>query len=83
MRMQCCASGVIMMIIISIISSIYLGVSITIIRSFRQYGEIFDRERSLSIYNIIVSALGIIIGVFGLIIVMIGRAALSKYCLFI
>jgi hypothetical protein len=37
----------------------------------------------LSIYNIIVSALGIIIGVFGLIIVMIGRAALSKYCLFI
>ncbi|CAF0826736.1 unnamed protein product [Adineta steineri] len=75
------------MIAILIFSGIHLGISIGIIDSSHQYGNIFRREQDLSIFNIIIGILGIIISLFGLFALITRRVVLSKItagsCLFL
>ena len=79
MQLYSRAFAIIILIIVLIISIVHLGVSVGFVRNFRQYGDIFQRERSLSIYNIVIGAGGILISLFGLIAVIARRLTFSEY----
>ncbi|UJR15944.1 hypothetical protein I4U23_002864 [Adineta vaga] len=76
------AFAIIILLIVLIISFIHLGVSITIVRDFHKYGDLFNRERDLSIFNIVISIVGILISVLGLIAVIARRFTFSKIIAF-
>ncbi|CAF1161341.1 unnamed protein product [Adineta ricciae] len=82
MQLYSRAFAIIILIIVLIISIIHVGVSVGIVRNFRQYGDIFQRERSLSVYNIVIGAVGILISLFGLIAVIARRLTFSKITAF-
>jgi hypothetical protein len=70
---------VICMILILIFAIIHLGVSISILVKFRNYGDVFRPERGLAAFNIVISVYAFIIVVFGLFSVLTDRGNLSKY----
>jgi succinate dehydrogenase hydrophobic anchor subunit len=69
----------IFMALILIFALIHLGVSIGIIVRFQDYGDIFRPERGLAAFNIVISVLGIIIGVSGVFAALYDLDALCKY----
>ncbi len=73
--------GIIIISLILIFSFIHLGVSIGIINSNRPYGDIFRPEIGLSSYNILISFLGIVVGVAGLIHMLTNQKALGRFLL--
>ncbi len=75
--------SIICMILILIFVIIDLGVSISILVKFRDYGNVFRRERGLASFNIVISFYGLIIGGFGLFSVLTHRGNLSKYIFFL
>jgi hypothetical protein len=74
---------VICMILILIFAIIHLGVSISILVKFRNYGDVFRPERGLAAFNIVISVYAFIIVVFGLFSVLTDRGNLSKYIFFV
>jgi uncharacterized membrane protein len=60
---------------------IHLGVSISIIDQNRDYGGIFRPETGLASYNIVISVLGILVGVLGLFFKPTSRQQYSRYFL--
>jgi len=70
------------MSLILILACIHLGVSISIVIKFRNYGDIYRPERGLASFNIVISTYGLLVGGFGLFSVLTDRKILCKYIFF-
>ena len=67
------------MSLILLFAFIHLGVSIGIIVNDRDYGEIFGPEIGLSAFNIVISVLGMAVGVLGFICIFRQQPVLSEF----
>lgn len=62
---------------------IHLGVSVSILGRFRDYGNVFRPERGLAGWNIVICILTLATGIVGLFSVMSRRGNFSKYTFFL
>ena len=52
--------------LVLIFGIIHLSVASTIVSKYRQYDDIFQQPRVLSIFNIVIGSYGIILGIIGI-----------------
>ncbi len=67
--------------LILIFGIIHLGVGISIVAKYRQYGDILQQSVGLASFNIVIGIYGIVAGALGLFAVLTQRPSLSNYFL--
>ncbi len=70
------------MILILMLALTHLGVSISILVKFNNYGDVYRPEIGLACFNIVIGTFGLLVGGFGLFSVLTDRGILSKYIFF-
>lgn len=75
--------SIIIIVLILIFAIIHLGVSIGIIARNRQYKDIFRPEIGLSSFNIVISCLGFVVSILGLVCLLASHRILSKFLYFL
>ena len=75
--------SIIIIVLILIFAIIHLGVNIGIIAGNRQYKDIFRPEIGLASFNIVISFLGFVVSILGLVCLLTNHRILSKFLCFL
>ncbi len=76
-------AGIICILLILFFALIHLAVSISIIKRFSGYGDVFRPEVGLAGFNLVITIFAFLIVGFGLLSVLTNRGNLSKYIFFL